>query len=199
MKHPHTLSDSELKAYADQHLQYELDMLTVAAGILGAMLPQPPEDVVSFGVRNGLLNTFATHSRNLIDFLYSRSKGKDKPTDIVIEDYVDEATVARHLLPITPLLDSAIIKANKQVPHLTKERIDFEREGKEWQSIAVADQIVKALASIAHHVPAARISDELKGKMMRANLTIPVVDISSIRSPDSIPIGLSLTHRLREQ
>ena len=71
--------------------------------------------------------------RNLIDFLYSRSKRKDKPTDIVIEDYADEATIAQHLLPITPLLDSAIIKAHKQVAHITKERVDFEREGKEWR------------------------------------------------------------------
>ncbi len=198
MKHPYTLSDSQLKAYADEHLRYEFDMLAASTGILGALPPQLPEDVVSFALRNGLLNTFAIHSRNLIDFLYSRSKGKDKPTDIVIEDYADDATVATHLLPITPLLDSAIVKANKQAAHLTKERIDFEHEGKEWQFIAIADQVVKALASVASHIPDTRISAEFKGKTMRANLTIPVIDISPVRTSNNIPVGLSLTHRLRE-
>lgn len=198
MKPPHTLSDSELKAYAEQHLQYECNMLAVTTGILGALPPLPSEDIVSFAVRNGLLNSFAIHLRNLIDFLYSRSKGKDKQTDIVIEDYIDEAEVARHLLPITPLLDSAIVKANKQVAHLTRERIDFEREGKEWQFIALADQVVKALASIAPYVPGTRISGELKGKLTRTSLTIPLVDISTI-SLRNIPNGLSITHRLREQ
>ncbi len=76
MKHPYTLSDSQLKAYADEHLRYEFDMLAASTGILGALPPQLPEDVVSFALRNGLLTRLPFTHETLSTSYTQEAKGK---------------------------------------------------------------------------------------------------------------------------
>jgi hypothetical protein len=193
MKRPIGLSDEELKAYAEEPLPYEVDMLISSAGILVFLANYRDKGCLPWAVYNGLLNTFAVHARNVVLFLYSRSTGKGFATDVVIEDYVDEGTVKRILTSISPLLAEALTKANKQVGHLTRERIEYEKTGKEWKYIEVANHIIRALASIAPHIPSSRISEELKQKLSRAQVEIPVVDISLKYAPDGRPIGVSFS------
>jgi len=116
-------------------------MLAFSAGILASLLPCKEKVPLSVVFINGLLNTFAVHARNLIDFLYSGSINKDYATDIIIEDYVDKAVIDKALLKITLLLKDAQTKAHKQVAHLTMDRIQYEKAGKEWQFIEVAVHI----------------------------------------------------------
>lgn len=196
MKSPHSLTDDELKAYADEHLQYEVDMLIWSAGVLAFLTAYRDKGYLPWAINNGLLNTFAVHARNLIDFLYSRSRGKDLATDIVIEDYVDESTVAKALPAISPLLEEVLTKANKQAAHLTRERIEYEKGGKEWKFIEVVKHVLQALASIAPHIPSSRISDGLRQKLSRTQVEIPIVDISLKNAPDGHPVGVCLLLRL---
>lgn len=193
MKPPRPLTDDELKSYAEEHLQYEVDMLIWSAGILSGLAPHKVEGFLPWAINNGLLNTFATHARNLIDFIYPPSPGRVFPTDVVLTDYLGAEAVAQHLPPISPLLKETIRKANKQVSHLTRERIDFDKGGKEWRFIAVADQIVKALAAVAPHIPASKISEQLRAKLGQPRLAIPLVNVSSINAPEGSPIGVSFS------
>lgn len=198
MKPPHSLTDDELKAYAEEHLQYEVDMLIWSAGVLAFLAIYRDKGYLPWVINNGLLNTFAVHARNLIDFVYSRSRGKDFATDIVIEDYVDEDTVAKALPAISPLLENILTKANKQVAHLTRERIEYEKAGKEWKFIEVVKHVLQALALIAPHIPSSRIGDGLRQKLSRTQVEIPVVDISLKNAPDGHPMGVCFSLRLAQ-
>jgi len=74
MKPPNSLSDIQLLQYADEHLQYEIDMLIWSAGILAFLAKHTGEGYLPWAINNGLLNSYALHARNLINFLYSQSK-----------------------------------------------------------------------------------------------------------------------------
>jgi hypothetical protein len=197
MKLPNRLPDDDLKDYAEKHLQYEVDMLTWSAGILAFLARQNNKGYLSWTINNGLLNTFAIHARNLIDFLYSRSRGKDYPTDIIIQDYASDSDVSSHLIGISPLLEEALIKANKQVAHLSMERIDYENTGKEWKFIEVSKHIRQSLASIAPYIPASKMSLGLREKLSVSDIKIPVVDITVKDAPNGHPIGVSFSLRLK--
>jgi hypothetical protein len=191
MRLPETLSDNELKAYAGEHLRYEVDMLVSSAVILGFLSTKAAEGLIPWTIHNGLLNTFAIHARNLIGFLYSRSRNCDRPTDIVVEDYVSPSALASVLPPIPSLLDQTLVKAAKQVAHLTKDRIDFEKAGKEWMFMQLTQEILRVLGLVAPQIPDARMGSALKDKLSRGAMGIPPIDIEVLRSGSS-PIGVTL-------
>ena len=128
-------------------------MLASSAIILGYLTKSSSEGGISWTLNNALLNSFAIHARNLINFLYSRTRGKDRETDIIIEDYISPAIVQSALIPITPLMEEALKKSTKQVAHLTKERIDYEISGKAWSFIQLVNEIFRAFSSISSHIP----------------------------------------------
>jgi hypothetical protein len=194
MKPPNSLSDSELKQYADEHLQYEIDMLIWSAGVLAFLAAKKAEGYLPWAINNGLLNTYSLHARNLINFLYSRSKRTDYPTDIVLEDYVDANVITNSLPAITSHLEEALFKANKQAAHLSMDRIQYEQSGKEWGFIELSKQILVAFAAIAPHIPSGRISDSLRRKLTQSDFHIPIVDIEigQSESGDSVSVTFSL-------
>ena len=198
MKHPNSLSDRGLLQYAEKHLQYEVDMLTWSAGILAFLAPHMAKGYLPRAINNGLLNSFALHARNLINFLYSRSKGTDYRTDVILEDYVDADIVAGSLPAITPLLEEALTKANKQVAHLSLDRIQYEQAGKEWMFIEITKQILAALASIAPHIPSGRISDSLRQKLTQSGFRIPIVDISIGELPSGAHVSATFSLRISQ-
>jgi len=196
MRLPNFLADDELKNYAETHLQYEVNMLSLSVSVLASLARRANTSPLPWLLSNGILNTFAIHARNLIDFLYSRSRGRDYPTDIIIQDYVGDNEISLHLRPISPLLEKALIKANKQVAHLSMDRIEYERLGKEWRYIEVMGHIRDAFASIAPYVPAAKMSSELRGKLSATSVAIPLVDITSTNSSNGqVGIAFSLRER----
>ena len=142
---------------------------------------------------NGLLNTFAIHSRNLIDFLYSRREGKDYPTDIIIDDFVDGEVIENHLAPISESLKEARVKANKQATHLTVDRIEYEKAGKEWKFIAIAEEIKRAFSSIAPHISNSRVSETLRMKLSEPRLSIPLMHVSTVLGKGGAKVGISLS------
>ena len=195
MKSPHTLSDEELRDYAELHLLYEIEMLTWSVGILAFLAKRKDVKFIPWALNNGVLNTFSMHARNLIEFLYSRSKGKDYPTDIIIQDYAEESDISSHLATITPLLEEALIKANKQVAHLSMERIDYEKAGKEWKFIELMSQIQYAFSSIAPFISDQKMSKELKDRLSLKHVRVPVIDVTTTLSPNGRENGICLSHR----
>jgi hypothetical protein len=193
MKPPNALSDGELRSYAEEHLRYEMDMLIWSAGILVTLATIKEKGQLPWALNNSVLESFSIHARNLIDFLYSGSRNKDRATDIVVEDYVDQGALSAHLPPITRLLEESITKANKQVAHLTKERIDYEKAGKAWSVTQVAQQTVAAFNAIAPHFPSSRVSDKLRHQISQASLRIPSVRSVVVANDQGRSVGVELT------
>jgi hypothetical protein len=195
MKSPHSLSDDELREYAEQHLKYEVDMLIYSACILSTITEHRQRSLLSWTINNGLLDSFAIHARSLVDFLYSRSIMKDQSTDIIIEDYIDSEVVNKNRLPIPIRLEEVLNKANKQVAHLTLQRIDYERaDKKKWNFVDIAGDILQSLASLAPHIPSTKISNNLKQNLINARLETPriVIDIADNQNCQELLLRLWL-------
>ena len=153
------LTDLELLKYAEEHIQYEYDMFLWSARLLAFFKPEVINGAIGWVVHNGLLNTFSIHARNLVQFLYPSGNKKDRhTTDISIENYLAEATILEIRPPMPELLSEVITKANKQVAHLTTERIKYEVEGKGWNFLEIASEITEILFIMAPYIPDEKIS-----------------------------------------
>ena len=192
MKPPHTLLDADLLQYADSHISYELNMLIWASGLLAPLFTFKTTGHLAWTVNNATLNSYSMHARNLIDFLYSRSLGKDFPTDIILQDYIGEEA-AKNLPPSDPLLQAAKTKADKQVAHLTLERIEYEQVGKEWHFVDIALAIASAFKSVAPFFPAARSSQSFRDLITFPKLRIPLINAQLVSSESGDPVGLTVT------
>lgn len=189
MKSPFQLSDKELNSYSDGHLKYELDMLIWSAGILATLGTVSDKGLLPWAINNSVLESFAIHARNLVDFLYARSRNKDRKSDLVIEDYIDTETLAKVMPKITPLLEQAITKSNKQVAHLTIERIDYEREGKAWSFIDVAREILAVFQLLAPYFPEEKTGASFRELISNSQMTVPFVRslvVSDFQNTDGV-------------
>ena len=197
MKSPINLSDQELGEYADEHLAYELDMLRWSGSILHAynvaeLRGRPLNSALSQPMANALLESFAIHTRNLIDFLYLRNHyGRDRQSDIVIEDYLDGPALASALPPITELLENAKKKADKQVAHLASERLRYGVMDKSWFYTEIFRDIYSAFRSVVPHVEKSKIGLALSG-LVSADLP-PFVSVigENLNAEDGSSVGIS--------
>lgn len=92
-----------------EHIKYEIDMYRWAASEVVKPLP--------LYQRNAMVEVFATHVRNLIDFFYLDRVGHD---DAVAEHFVNNWRKIRPIMP--DILKEAKVKANKQLAHITYSR-----------------------------------------------------------------------------
>jgi len=150
------LTDEVALQYSELHICYELDMLQWSTVALLNMNPDPGGNVPSLIFsKNALLETFAIHSRNLIDFLYPPNKVRK--TDVTIKDYINDKANLK-IPECQKPLDEARTKANKQVAHLTTDRIDYEITGKEWGFLDIYNAIIDQFTAYKPHLVASRIS-----------------------------------------
>jgi len=192
VKPPHVLTDAELLDYADQHIDYELQMLIWTAGLLRALGPIKADGLIAWCANNSVMNSFAMHARNLVDFLYSRSLGSDHPTDIVLQDYVSHLGPQSPLPPITVLLKSVKTKADKQVAHLTLDRIRYEKVGKGWDTVEIARTIAGAFKAVAPLFPETRSSQAFRDLISFPKLRIPLIDAQIQLHELGDPIGVRI-------
>jgi hypothetical protein len=197
MKPPKSLSDEELMDYADHHIIYELEMLRWTTAVMGSLAPVREEGQLAWACNNALLNSFSIHARNLIDFLYLRSLGGDRPTDIIVQDYIDEETLTHHLPPITSLLRQAKRKADKQAVHLTLDRVAYEKSGKEWSFVQIVADIMGAFRAIAPVFPETRTSESFRQLISQPRFLIPDVRTNPTYSGDGVPSGIAFQISLR--
>ena len=121
--------DSYLMAYSEEHVAYEFDMFLWSARLCasgsGIVSPDP---VDARRLNNVLIEDFVLHLRNIIDFLYKQKQGS-KPTDVVAADFC-EPNVWKPTIP--EVLEVARIRANKEIAHLTTDRITGIPASKAW-------------------------------------------------------------------
>jgi hypothetical protein len=127
------------------HLGYEIDMFVAMARTLA----RTPQGTPAF-VRNAFVESFAVHTRNLIDFLYPPAS--PQPDDVTAEHYVVQVRVwqkARGKMP--KKLHRAKVRANKQVSHLTRLRYQGRAPQKQWNLRGLVTMLVPRLKKFARH------------------------------------------------
>jgi hypothetical protein len=128
-------TDQQLLDYSEEHLLYELHIFPWVAENL------PPEKGFPL---SALLESFAIHLRNLIDFFYTPPNNA-RNDDLVAADFFDSPGVWDPG-PISKSLSEARERANKEISHITYKRKTPADPTKPWpvadlfnevQSIAV--------------------------------------------------------------
>ena len=197
MKPPVNLSDEELSEYADAHLAYELDMLRWSGSILyayniAALRGFSLESPLSQPIANALLESFAIHSRNLVDFLYLRNHyKKDRASDIVVEDYLDDRALQRTLPPISELLRDAKKKADKQVAHLACERLRYGVMDKSWMYAEITRELYTAFEQAVSHMPVSKVGRLLPTLVSSDRSPFTSVRGDQVQTPDGSVAGIS--------
>lgn len=134
-------TDEFLFAFSGEHLAYEVSMYNGLIRILTGLNPTLTKPLT---LRNALVESHATHLRNLIDFL---GHPKPQPTDVVAADFIsdgpwDSKTIADELKDLRT-------RANKEVAHLTSQRFATGDHRKKWPIRTALNQMLPTLTSFA--------------------------------------------------
>ena len=148
------LSDQALLDYSDEHLMHELSMLFE----LGDTLPGRKAGMET----SALLESFATHLRNLIEFFFYPSKGEY----VRAQDFFDDP--ATWSPPLNTDLTKLLERANNQVSHLTRNRVSGNPPEKVWRTAEMVKQI-----EIIGKEFAEKASDKKLHAHVRELLTLP--------------------------
>jgi hypothetical protein len=124
------MTDQQLIDYSGEHLMHELSMLWELAEIL----PQRTKGTAEYVA---LLESFAIHLRNLIEFFCFVSEG-----DYVrAQEFFDDPSAWPARSKLTPNLKDALRRANEEVSHLTTGRISGSPPEKAWDTTALLTEI----------------------------------------------------------
>ena len=149
-------SDSYLLMFSAEHLAYEVDMffgmveVFTRPSVIGAT-----SAAEAARLKNALIEVFAIHLRNLVDFLYLE---RPQPTDVVAADFCATGTWEATKPPITRSLEAARIRANKEIAHLTSQRIAGTPPEKAWDPRSHATEIRPLLQLVVAKAEATRLS-----------------------------------------
>ncbi len=147
-------SDSYLLSYSAEHVAYEIDMFFWLARHSSAALAAPTAADAG-RLSNVLIEASVIHLRNIIDFLYL---DKPKATDVVATDFFASNVWDSLRPPITPSLDAARIRANKEIAHLTTDRMAGSPPAKAWDFQTFANEIKPLLHLVATRALSSRLS-----------------------------------------
>lgn len=136
-------------AFSREHVAYEFYMLRKLA------LRTPPSVEEDRVQRFALIEAFAMHLRNVIDFF----AGPWRKDDVGADDYVREGTWDGTPYAIDPLR-ALKRRADKEIAHLTSDRTAGEPKAKEWEPI----QALSALGPAARTFLRDALPDSLDGR-----------------------------------
>jgi len=149
-----------LVAYSAEHLFYETDMFFgmepfFRSPSFGAWLASSPDRV---RLNNALVESMAVHVRNLIDFLYL--DGRD-PSDVVAADFVIGVSWSSIRPVETALIKDAKRRTNKEIAHLTTDRIPGAPPEKNWDFLGLAKDLRPVLELFLSKADPARLSPKV--------------------------------------
>ncbi|MDA1174000.1 MAG: hypothetical protein O2826_05715 [Chloroflexi bacterium] len=141
--------------YSSEHLCYEVEMFFE----IGSALKRPAAERAMF-INNALVESFVIHLRNLVDFLYM---DRPRPTDIVANDYTTGGNWNEQRPPISENLEIAGRRADKEIAHLTTNRITGATAAKAWDVGGIMDEI----RALLHRFVAVADPQRLSGQVAR--------------------------------
>lgn len=141
---PKPMSDEELLAYSGEHIFYEVRMffwlaLALARRTITVTAPTP-EDPHWF--RCNLIEGFVLHLRNLLEFIFL---GYPKDKHLVAAQFCKPGKWTEVRPALSEVLKRAWGRADKEMVHLTTERISGTPPEKEWDFIGIADEMAPPL------------------------------------------------------
>jgi hypothetical protein len=146
-----TRTDDELRRASD-HLSYEMNMLqTLALGMAFGFAGQKSP------INNAFLESFGIHARALICFFYAE---KPQDDDIIAEDFVSEWRTVRP--SITQVLEMARKHANKDIAHLSYDRLKVIPEEKPWDFPSIWNKMGEVVEKFLSAIPERLMGKDLK-------------------------------------
>jgi len=182
------LTDAELLEYSEKHLLYEIAMCFKAGLLLvdfGLMDPVP--ELAREVARMALIESFAIHLRNLIDFFYP---AKVFDTDVLAEDFFVARALPKNFPVLSVSLESARNRASKEVSHLTTERIAGTPPKKSWPVAELSREMRALLVQFVREASPARLHAEI-GEFVNAQREPNVL---VLRSTDMTTTTSSVSH-----
>jgi len=160
------LTDQELYSYSGEHVRYEIKQLLVLGEIFREGYSVTNEHELA--KHNSLVQSFAIHLRNLISFLYPERVLHD---DVIASHFVsDRNRWSADLAPLSDSLRRARERANKEVAHLTTQRIAGTPPEKAWEPVPLITELRALMQLFVRHANPARldprVSDVLNTYMM---------------------------------
>ena len=122
-----------------KHLDHEVWMVKRTAEFLFGNKANPANET-SAVIHNALLESSLIHARNLVDFLYPENS---RDNDVVAYDFFGDSSAAyrKNREPQTKLLKMVPRRVNKEVAHLTYDRLGKAPEQKAWPAMKIAVEI----------------------------------------------------------
>jgi len=149
-------TDAYLLAYSDEHVFYEFDMFLWLAQVCGKGTKLGASKVAdTTRLNNVLIEAFAVHLRNVIDFLYLE---KPRKNDVIAADFYVPGGWEVLRPAISTTLESARGRANKEISHLTTGRITGSPPAKAWDFTALAEELRPLMQLMARQAVAGRLS-----------------------------------------
>lgn len=119
------LSEEQLLDYFKEHIRYEILMLLNATHAIKMQFQ------IQEGLKFMILESYAIHLRNLINFFYPPIRIRD--TDVCAKDFfIEEATWGTKRPELSATLRKAKDRADKEVSHLTTLRKNANDNDKSW-------------------------------------------------------------------
>lgn len=140
------LSDPDLQAYSRDHLLYEITMMVNCAQILRTSL-QSSSPELARALTNAIIESFAIHVRNLVDFLYPGVNIHGD--DVIADDFFPRGKRPATFPTLSSILEVARKRAHKQVSHLTTGRLSGISPRKEWRHTELVTEVLKILVQLA--------------------------------------------------
>jgi hypothetical protein len=130
-----------------EDLHYEVQML------LGSAQGLDSETTAEGTLHNALVESFAIHLRNMLDFLWP-DKLKRESDWVIAADFFPSPSDWEKLRPeiSQQLLDSRV-RAAKEIAHLTYTRPTVDPEQKDWDVRQIANEVTRVVEKFIRHVP----------------------------------------------
>jgi hypothetical protein len=143
------LSDQQLLDYSGEHLNYEIEMFRTTAAVLAA-------GGLARTDGNAYLESWVIHLRNLIEFLYQDSP---RSTDVTAHDFfANPGDWINTRTSRTATIDAAWTRANKEISHLTTQRIAGTPTNKAWDTAGLTAEVVDELRRFEQAASPTRVS-----------------------------------------
>jgi hypothetical protein len=153
--------DSDLFAYSAEHVAYEFEMFFWLARVCGnpsIKLGAPSSAADAARLNNVLIESFVVHLRNVIEFFYDLDP---RPTDVVAADFLSPSRWEALRPEISDSLRRARTRANKEIAHLTTDRISGNPPNKGWDFQELAKEIEKLVRCFAAEASPSRLSHKV--------------------------------------
>lgn len=153
-------SDSYLLGYSAEHVVYEFDMFLWLAAVCSNPLVTlgAPTPADATRLSNVLIEAFVVHLRNIIDFLYPNRLQR---TDVVAEDFFAPNAWQSLRPAISSTMDAARVRANKEIAHLTTDRIAGSPPAKAWDFEGLARELRPLMELVADNALPTRLSPKV--------------------------------------